>query len=65
MRKLKVNGIYTQIPDRIVVDVTTLGLGKKIAVGDIQMEGLRFMNPKDACVAQVKATRASAAATAE
>ena len=65
MRKLKVNGIYTQIPDRIVVDVTTLGLGKKIAVGDIQMEGLRFMNPKDACVAQVKATRASADATAE
>ena len=62
MRKLKVNGIYTQIPDRIVVDVTTLGLGKKIAVSDIQMEGLRFMNPKDACVAQVKATRASAAA---
>ncbi|MBQ7697678.1 MAG: 50S ribosomal protein L25/general stress protein Ctc [Paludibacteraceae bacterium] len=65
MRKLKVNGIYTQIPDRIVVDVTTLGLGKKCAVGDIQMEGLRFMNPKDACVAQVKATRASAAAAAE
>ena len=62
MRKLKVNGIYTQIPERIVVDVTTLGLGKRIAVGDIQMEGLRFMNPKDACVAQVKATRASAAA---
>ena len=64
MRKLKVNGIYTQIPDRVVVDVTTLGLGKKVAVGDIQMEGLRLMNPKDACVAQVKATRASAAAAA-
>ena len=62
MRKLKVNGIYTQIPDRIVVDVTTLGLGKKIAVGDIKMEGLKFMNPQDACVAHVKATRASATA---
>ncbi|MBR1922188.1 MAG: 50S ribosomal protein L25/general stress protein Ctc [Paludibacteraceae bacterium] len=65
MRKLKVRGIYTQIPDRVVVDVTTLGLGKKIAVGDIQMEGLQLMNPKGACVAQVKATRASAAAAAE
>ncbi|MBQ0118902.1 MAG: 50S ribosomal protein L25/general stress protein Ctc [Bacteroidales bacterium] len=62
MRKLKVNGIYTNIPDRIVVDVTTLGLGKKIAVGDLNMEGLKFMNVKDACIAQVKATRASAAA---
>lgn len=66
MRKLKVNGIYTLIPDRVVVDVTTLGLGKKLAVADIQMaEGLRLMNVKDACVAQVKATRASATAAAE
>lgn len=64
IRKLKVNGIYTRIPDRVVVDVTNLGLGKKLAVGDIQLEGLRLMNPKDACVAQVKATRASAAAAA-
>lgn len=60
MRKLKVNGIYTQIPDRVVVDVTSLGLGKKCAVQDIPMaEGLRLMNVKDQCVAQVKATRQS------
>ena len=65
MRKLKVNGIYTQIPDRIVIDVTNLGLGKKLAVNDVKMEGLRFMNVQDACIAQVKATRASAAAAAE
>ncbi|MBQ7191369.1 MAG: 50S ribosomal protein L25/general stress protein Ctc [Paludibacteraceae bacterium] len=66
MRKLKVNGIYTQIPDRVVIDVTSLGLGKKMAVSDVQMaEGLCLMNVKDACVAQVKATRASAQAAAE
>lgn len=66
MRKIKVRGIYTAIPERIVVDVTTLGLGKKIAVADIHVEGLEMMSVKDACVAQVKATRASAAAaTAE
>ena len=64
MRKLKVNGIYTQIPDRIVIDITNLGLGKKIAVNDVKVEGLKMMNVKDACVAQVKATRASAAAEA-
>ncbi len=62
MKKIKVNGIYTAIPNRIVVDVTELGLGKKLAVGDIQIEGLKMMSPKDACVAQVRATRASAAA---
>ena len=64
MRKLKVNGIYTQIPERIVIDITELGLGKKIAVNDVKVEGLKMMNVKDACVAQVKATRASAAAEA-
>ena len=58
-RKLKVNGIYTQIPNRVVVDVTSLGLGKKIAVADIQLEGLKLMNPADMCVAEVKATRQS------
>ena len=62
MRKMKVNGIYTQFPDRVVVDVTSLGLGKKIAVGDVHIEGLTMMNPTDACVAEVKATRQSAKA---
>ena len=59
MRKMKVNGIYTQFPDRVVVDVTSLGLGKKIAVSDVHIDGLTMMNPKDACVAEVKATRQS------
>ena len=62
MRKLKVNGIYTNIPERVVIDVTNLGLGKKLAVSDINVEKCKLMNVKDACVAQVKATRASAAA---
>lgn len=62
MRKMKVNGIYTQFPDRVVVDVTSLGLGKKIAVSDVHIDGLTMMNPKDACVAEVKATRQSAKA---
>ena len=62
MRKMKVNGIYTQFPDRVVIDVTNLGLGKKIAVGDVHVEGLQMMNPQDACVAEVKATRQSATA---
>ena len=65
MKKLKVNGIYTQIPNRVEIDVTTLGLGKKIAVADVPMaENLKLMNPADACVAQVKATRASQHAAA-
>lgn len=60
MKKVKVNGIYTAIPEDINLDVTTLGLGKKIAVEDIKIEGLTMVSPKEACVAQVRATRASA-----
>ena len=59
MRKMKVQGIYTAFPDRINIDVTTLGLGKKVAVADVQIEGLKMVNPADACVAEVKATRQS------
>jgi large subunit ribosomal protein L25 len=59
MRKLKAKGIYTAFPDRINIDVTGLGLAKKIAVADVKVEGLCFVNPADACVAEVKATRQS------
>lgn len=62
MKKINVSGIYTAFPDRIVVDITELGLGKKITVSNIKIEGLTMISPKDQCVAQVKATRQSAAA---
>ena len=66
MRKLKVNGLYTQLPDRVEIDVTELGLGKKINVQDVKLaEGLKLMNAPTLCVAEVKATRQSAQAAAE
>ncbi len=66
MRKLKVKGLYTQIPENIVIDVTSLGLGKSIQVAKVSVEKLEILNAKNAVVAQVKLTRAArgAAATA-
>jgi len=66
MRKLKVKGLYTQIPENIIVDVTELGLGKSIQVAKVSVENLEILNAKNAVVAQVKLTRAArgAAATA-
>ena len=66
MRKLKVKGLYPQIPENIVIDVTALGLGKSIQVGAVSVENLDILNAKNAVVAQVKLTRAArgAAATA-
>jgi large subunit ribosomal protein L25 len=66
MRKLRVKGIYTQIPEKIELDVTDLGLGKSIQVGKVSVPNLEILNAKNAVVAQVKLTRAArgAAATA-
>lgn len=61
-RKLKVKAVYTNLPDRIVVDVTSLGLGKKIQVADLKYDNLEIMNVKSQIVVQVKATRQSAQA---
>ena len=64
MRKLRVKGVYTQIPERIVIDVTSLGLGKSIQVGAVSVPNLEILNAKNAVVAQVKLTRAARGAAA-
>lgn len=35
MKKLKVRAPYTAIPERVVINVDSLGLGKSLAVGDL------------------------------
>lgn len=66
MRKLKVKAIYSAVPERLVINVDSLGLGKSLAVGDLHFEGLELVNAKNAVVCAVQLTRAArgAAATA-
>lgn len=65
MRKLKVKAVYTEIPERLVVNVDSLGLGKSMAVGDLHFEGLELMNAKNAVVCAVQLTRAARGAAAK
>ncbi len=65
MRKLKVKAVYTQIPERLTVNVDNLGLGKSMAVGDLHFEGLELMNAKNAVVCAVQLTRAARGAAAK
>ena len=58
IRKLKVKALYNLIPERLVVNVTNLGLGKTIKVGELNYEGLTLLNAKEAVVCAVKLTRA-------
>ncbi len=64
VRKLKVKALYNAIPERLVIDVTNLGLGKTIKVGELNYEGLELLNVKEAVVCAVKLTRAARGAQA-
>ena len=64
IRKLKVKALYNDIPERLVINVTNLGLGKTIKVGELSYEGLELLNAKEAVVCAVKLTRAARGAQA-
>ena len=66
MKKLKVNAIYSNIHEKVVINVDNLGLGKTLQIGDLHFEGLELVNAKNAVVCAVQLTRAArgAAATA-
>ena len=64
MRKIKVKAPYAQIPEKLSVNIDSLGLGKTIQVGSLQFPGLELMNAKNAVVCAVKLTRAARGAAA-
>ena len=65
MKKVKVKGIYTDIPERIVVNVDNIAIGHAIKVGDLKFDKYELANAKDLVITGVRATRAAAAAAAE
>lgn len=64
MKKLKVKALYSQMPERIIVNVDNLELGKTLKIGDLSYEGLELMNAKNAVVCAVQLTRAARGAQA-
>ena len=64
IRKIDVTAPYKNIPEVLNVDVTNLGLGKAIKVGDLKFDGIELATPAQVVVCSVKETRASKAAAA-
>ncbi len=64
MKKIRVKAVYTEIPERVVINVDHLGLGKTLQIGDLHFEGLELMNAKNAVVCAVQLTRAARGAQA-
>ena len=65
MRKLKVKAQYEQIPEKLVINIDHLALGKTLQVGELHFEGLELMNAKNAVVCAVQLTRAARGAQAK
>ena len=59
LRKLKVRGVVKDLPDEIVVDITELGLGKSMRVGELSAPNVEFLDFKNSPVVSVKLTRAA------
>ena len=64
IRKIDVTAPYKQIPEILNIDVTSLGLGKAIKVGELSFEGLQLATSPQVVVCSVKETRASKSAAA-
>jgi large subunit ribosomal protein L25 len=64
MRYLKVSGLRKDLPETLSIDISNLGLGKSILVGELSFPNLLIMNAKSAVIVTVKLTRAARGAAA-
>ena len=56
-RFVKVSALMKDLPDELVIDTTSLDIEKRIVAGDIKVEGVNVVSPKDTIICTVKATR--------
>lgn len=65
MRKLRVKGLANAIPEKLIINVDELELGKTIQVKDLKFEGIELLNGLQSVVCSVKLTRAAMGAAAK
>ena len=63
-RKLRVSALEENLPDSIDIDVTDIGLGKSVFVGDLSIDKVTILTPAETAIAAVKMTRAARGAAA-
>jgi large subunit ribosomal protein L25 len=56
-RMLKVKGLADKLPGQIDIDITSLAIGKGVSVGDIKIDGVEVLNPKNISVVSVNMSR--------
>lgn len=61
-RRLKVVALPKDLPEAIIIDITKLRIGQSIRVGDLETEGVKFVDAKSAVVVSVKMARGASKA---
>ena len=56
-RAIRISALMTDLPDTLNVDVTSLDIEKRIVAGDIKLDNVTVVSPKDTIICTVKATR--------
>ena len=64
-RKLRVCATMKNLPDDVTIDISDLGLDKKIKAGDIKLDKITVTTDKDAIICGVKTTRNTVATATE
>ena len=64
-RSIRVCALMKDLPDDVTVDITPLGLDKRIKASDIQLDNVAIVSDKDMIICGVKTTRNVTAAAAE
>jgi len=58
LRKIKVRGLPSELPDHVEINVSGLKLGETIKIGDANIKGIEVVTPASAGVASVEIPRA-------
>ena len=61
-RRLKVIGLPGDLPEAITIDISKLRIGQSVRVGDLETEGLKLVDAKNAVVVAVKMARGASKA---
>ena len=58
-RKIRIKAIPSNLPDSIDIDISSMQLGDKITMADIQSDKYEILHPENTVVCQVRTSRAS------
>ncbi len=58
-RALKVKGMTKHLPDHLTIDITNIGIGQSVKIGDLNYENLEIIDNKRAMIVSVEVSRLS------